>query len=276
MQKLLTIFLVSITLSACASIERLAIPENKLIDSSFAKSGNEDFVEHNFWDLFLQKFVAKDSENIVRVDYANVSEAEHSALKDYIKYLSAVDSSKLTKDAQLAYWANLYNAQTVDVILDNYPVASIRDIKDGFFDLGPWENKRLVVSGKELSLHDIEHGIVRAIWADTPEVHYILNCAAIGCPNLSEYAFTADNVNELMFQYAADYVNDPRGVEVQPDNGLVLSKIYSWYQGDFGGSESTIIEHLKIYAEPKLKAILEDSPDVEGYGYDWALNEAVN
>ncbi|MFK7831284.1 MAG: DUF547 domain-containing protein [Congregibacter sp.] len=258
----------------CGFIERLAIPDKKLIAKSLAQSGSESSVDHTAWDRFLQRYTLIDSEGVVRVDYASVTSASHKSLKDYIAELSAVDPARLTKNAQLAYWANLYNVKTVDVILDHYPVATIRNVKDGVFDLGPWEEKRLVVSELPLSLHDIEHGIVRPIWSTTPEVHYILNCAALGCPNLPQKAFTAHNVQELMRQAAVVYVNDAqRGVLTDDAGRVTLSKIYSWYRDDFGGSDASILNHLRSYAAPGLKSRLEGTEKIHEYTYNWSLND---
>jgi len=168
---------------------------------------------------------------------------------------------------------DLYNAQTENVILDHYPVDSIRDIKDGFFDLGPWDNKDLTIQGKAMSLHDIEHGVVRVLWKDTPEIHYVLNCAAAGCPNLSSVAFDGNNIEEIMQQAAYEYVNSQRGVVVFNDGSVAISKIYSWYINDFGGSETEILNHLEQYASDELKAQLSLRPIVREYFYDWSLND---
>jgi len=263
-------------LSACASVERLAIPKSALIDNSLAQSGQIDQINHTQWDQFLQTYTQSDNNGVVRVDYGRVTNGDHDALKSYITALSEVDIKSTSKDAQLAYWANLYNAETVNVILDNYPTNSIRNIKDGILDLGPWDNKRLTIAGKPTSLHDIEHGIIRPLWKDEPNIHYILNCAAAGCPNLSQGAFTADNIQERMGASAVAYVNNPRGVSVLDDGRIVASKIYSWYLGDFGGSNATVLAHLKAYAEPELKAALKARGIIDGFTYDWSLNDTAH
>jgi len=262
-----------ISLSACASVERLAIPKSTLVNASLNSAGQENQVQHAQWDQFLKTYTRQDNDGVVRVDYANVTDADHATLKSYIGDLSTIETNTLSKNAQLAYWANLYNAQTVDVILDNYPTSSIRNIKDGFFDLGPWDNKRLTIAGRPTSLHDIEHGIVRPLWAGEPNIHYILNCAAAGCPNINQGAFTADNIQGRMKAAAITYVNNERGVTVLDDGRIVVSKIYSWYLDDFGGSNAKIIAHLKTYANPELKAALEARDAIDSFAYDWSLND---
>lgn len=275
--KHLSLFFVILTLGACASLERLAIPNKSLIRQDLKTVGKHSDINHTAWNAFLQNYTQKDNQGVVRVNYARVSQHDHKSLKNYITALSNVDSKKLSRDAQLAYWANLYNATTVNVILDHYPVDSIRDIKDGFFDLGPWEDKRLEVNGAKLSLHDIEHGIVRPLWSDTPEIHYILNCAAAGCPNLSQQAYTANNIQNQMHQAAKDYVNDPlRGVVSYKDGRIVVSKIYAWYLDDFGGSQAGILDHLRQYAALDLKENLNNVQVIHAYYYDWDLNSSNN
>ncbi|MFK7838722.1 MAG: DUF547 domain-containing protein [Bdellovibrionales bacterium] len=269
--------LILIPLGACASVERLAIPDSQLINPALANTGEQTDIDHTQWDNFLKTYTAKDDQGVVRVNYANVSDTDHSTLKSYITTLSTLETSNLSKDAQLSYWTNLYNATTVNVILENYPVNSIRDIKDGLLDLGPWDDKRLTLNGRPTSLHDIEHGIIRPLWNDTPEIHYILNCAAAGCPNLAQQAYTAQNVKQLMQQAAISFINDPlRGIIVQDDGRIIISKIYSWYQDDFGGSQSTITQHLKTYANPKLKNSLAQKKSFDGLTYDWRINDKKN
>ena len=275
MPRFLIAFLCFFALTACASVERIAIPKSKLIDANFQTAGTVAKVNHKAWNTFLKTNTVKDEAGIVRVKYANVTPTQKQRLKDYIKTLSNTDHTKLSKDAQLAYWANLYNAQTVDVILDSYPVASIRKIKDRPLDLGPWDDKRLSVKGKQLSLHDIEHGIVRPLWPNEPRIHYILNCAAAGCPNLGQKAYTTQNIQQSLHDAAITYVNDPRGVTVLLNGQIQVSKIYSWYKADFGGSHEAILNHIRKYANADLKSALKDKKRIAKYEYDWSLNDAA-
>jgi len=263
-------------LEGCTSIERIAIPKNVLISSDFIQSGTKDFVSHESWSQFLSLYTQKDRQGLVRVDYSSVLPADQAKLKAYIARLENVDTKPLSSNAQLAYWANLYNATTVDVILDHYPVDSIRQIKDGVFDLGPWEDKRLTINARPTSLHDIEHGIVRAVWSSTPEIHYILNCASAGCPNLPQTAFTGDSIENAMREAATVHINDPnRGVRVGPSGHLSISKIYAWYRGDFGNSDANVLRHLSKYAKPDLRAQLKNATSIDGYFYDWSLNDTT-
>ncbi|MEP3050129.1 MAG: DUF547 domain-containing protein [Erythrobacter sp.] len=260
-------------LMGCATIERLAIPKSELLSAELQQSGTQSEISHQAWDAFLQNYSERGDDGIVRVNYAAVSDGDKQQLEAYIDSLEGQDISQFTRDAQLAYWINLYNSLTVAVILDHYPVESIRNIRNGLTDLGPWNEKRVVVNGRELSLYDIENGIVRPVWSDDPRTHYALNCAALGCPNLAPTAYTAGNIQQRLQDYAVEYVNSPRGVSVADDGSLTVSKIYSWYRGDFGGSDASIISHLREYAAPDLKRALEQSDNISRYEYDWSLND---
>lgn len=262
-------------LMGCTAIERLAIPSSELISADLREAGTQSQISHEAWSVFLQDYTKLGDDGVVRVNYSAVSGEDKQKLETYIADLSNYDASQFTRDAQLAYWINLYNALTVSVILDNYPVDSIREIRNGLTDFGPWNEKRITVNGRELSLHDIENGIVRPLWPDEPRTHYALNCAALGCPNLSQTPYTAENVNQKLQENAVAYVNDSRGVSVTANGDIVASKIYSWYRGDFGGSNEAIISHLRQYADVDLQMALEASKKVDRYAYDWALNDTA-
>lgn len=260
-------------LAGCVSIERLAIPDPVALRGFDSGGGADLGPSHDAWTMFLQRYVQLDANGVARVGYGGVSGADRAALASYIAALSSLDASTLSRAAQLAYWVNLYNATTVAVVLDHYPVDSIRSIGSGLFAIGPWGDKRLVVNGRSLSLHDIEHGIVRPLWSDRPEIHYLLNCAAVGCPNLGLRAYTATNIDAALTAAAQSFVNDPRGVTVLDGGRLRLSKIYAWYREDFGGSDSAVLDHLRRYAADDLRKQLTGLERIDSYAYDWALND---
>ncbi|MFQ5783796.1 MAG: DUF547 domain-containing protein [Alphaproteobacteria bacterium] len=231
-------------------------------------------IDHDAWDGFLKRDVVTSGDGVNRLAYARVSAADRKALDDYIARLAATPISVYDRAEQLAYWINLYNALTVWVVLDHYPVRSIRDIdiSPGLFSDGPWGRKLVTVEGEKLSLDDIEHRILRPIWRD-PRIHYAVNCASIGCPNERREAFTAANADALLTQAARDYVNHPRGAAVS-GRRLTVSSLYRWYREDFGGSDAGVIAHLRAYADPDLKAALDGVERIADDDYDWALNDA--
>jgi hypothetical protein len=252
-----------------------AAPKSKLWDYWLPHDpASTERIDHTSWDLFLKTYIIQSDDGINRVDYGKVSKEDHKALKDYITGLSNITVRKLNRPEQQAYWINLYNALTVDVILDHYPVKSIRDIdiSPGWFADGPWGKKLLTIEGVEITIDDIEHRILRPIWKD-PRIHYAVNCAAIDCPNLQIEAFTAENTEGLLNKGAMEYVNHKRGVTIK-NQKLKASSIYKWFISDFGGNDTGVIEHLKEYAHPELRTELEKIKRISGHDYDWALNDA--
>ncbi|UCE72616.1 MAG: DUF547 domain-containing protein [Nitrospiraceae bacterium] len=266
---------VVLTLSLSLHCVSYAAPKSKLWDYWLPHDpASVERIDHAVWNRFLKTYVVPGEDGINRVNYGNVSKADHENLKDYITSLSRISVRALNRAEQQAYWINLYNALTVDVILDHYPVKSIRDIdiSPGWFADGPWRKKLLTIEGMAIAIDDIEHRILRPIWED-PKIHYAVNCAAIACPNLQVEAFTAENTEELLNKGAKEYVNHKRGVTIE-DNKLKVSSIYKWFISDFGGNDEGVINHLKEYANRGLISELEKIKRISSHDYDWALNGA--
>lgn len=261
--------------SAQSRLERLAVPKSQLSDNFWTKhdAGSIIEVNHELWDAFLGKYIKTDRRGINRVAYGTVSSSDKTALKTYLKMLESVDVSTLNRDEQFAYWINLYNANTVMIALDNYPLESIRDVKKGTFDFsGPFNDKISTINSRSLTLNTIESGIVRPIWKD-PRLHYVFNCAAISCPNLGKKAYRGKTLNRQLNAAASRFVNDPRGIAIKKGK-VTASKIYFWYEEDFGGSHATILKHIRRYANNALKSRLASVKKINKFEYDWALNDA--
>ena len=238
--------------------------------ASNASSGKT--VNHDGWDALLKRYVRTDKTGLNRFAYGRMTDSDKARLSGYVNKLTKMKITGFTRDEQLAYWLNLYNSLTIKVIVDHYPVRSIRDIdiSPGIFSNGPWGRKLVRVEGRELSLDDIEHRILRPIWRD-PRIHYGVNCASIGCPNLQDRAFTGKNAGKLLNIGARQYINSPRGVSISKDK-VTVSKIYSWFPYDFGNSEKGVLLHLIKYADPKLAAQLRKLGRIHDAEYDWGLN----
>jgi uncharacterized protein DUF547 len=230
-------------------------------------------IDHGAWDRFLkQNIVVQHPSGINRVRYQAVNPDDQKSLKNYLQSLQALAISNYNRKEQKAYWINLYNALTVDLIISRFPVGSIRDINisPGLLARGPWGAKLLTIEGERLSLDDIEHRILRPIWRDN-RVHYALNYASLGSPNLQPAAYTSENSETLLEQGAREFVNHPRGVAIQ--NGkLQVSSIYVWFQEDFGHGAADLMEHWQEYAEPALAGALEKYQGGLAHDYDWRLN----
>jgi hypothetical protein len=233
-------------------------------------------IDHKAWDAFLKKYlVAPHPSGINRVSYAKVAPEDRTALVKYVRRLESVVISSYARAEQRAYWINLYNSKTVELILTRYPVKSIRDINisPGLFSSGPWGAKLMTVEGEKLSLDDIEHRILRPIWKDN-RIHYAVNCASLGCPNLQPGAYTGENTEALLDKGAREYINHPRGVIIKNEK-LHVSSIYVWFQEDFGGSAEGLMSHWAKYADKALADALQNYSGGLEHDYDWQLNDAV-
>lgn len=255
------------------SVERLFAPKADLWPRWEKNDPNSrESIDHSSWTDLLSRNVQDRSDGVNVIDYAGFSAADRAALFEYIVTLTNISISQHNRDEQLAYWINLYNALTVQVMLDHYPVDSMRDIKisPGLFAIGPWNKVLISIEGENLTLNDIEHRILRPIWRD-PRLHYVLNCASIGCPNLRDRAYPSSGMDRLLDQAAFAYVNNPRGVKIV-DGKVSVSRIYDWFISDFGGSEKTVLRHIQQFAKPKLAARLQEIGKLSGVHYDWSVN----
>ena len=273
---LLAIMIVSgvLTRPAMAAFESLFAPKAAIWERWTAHDpASKTRIDHGAWAGFLKRYVIRSADGINRVAYAKVTQADRRALDAYVGQLAAAKVNRLSRTEQRAYWINLYNALTLKVVLARYPVASIRDIdiSPGLFADGPWDRKLVTIEGTKVSLNDIEHRILRPIWRD-PRIHYALNCASLGCPNLRRDAYTAANTNALLEAGARDYINSRRGVTFD-GSSLVVSSIYVWFKPDFGGSDASVIGHLRRYAAPALGKKLVRASSIGRHVYDWRLND---
>lgn len=268
-------FLAALALVAAApaaaapiAIERQFAPKSALVDARFEASdeASATVVDHGAWAAFLSAHVVESSSGINLVRYKAVTPDVKAGLAAYIGALEATDTAGLSRKEQLAFWFNLYNAATVKLILDNPGIASIQDIKK------PWDTAVATVKGRALTLNEIEHGIIRPIAKD-PRIHYAVNCASLGCPNLARAPFTGADLDAQLGAAARSYVNHPRGVSVEGGK-VTLSKIYGWYRDDFGKDDAALFDHIRQYAEPPLAAALKGVKKATRYDYDWALNAA--
>lgn len=263
----------AIPLAGIASFEALFAPKADLWERWTAHDADSPAtIDHSAWDRLLRSYVMARDGVVNRYDYRNVSKQDRKALDAYIAGLSRLPIGRYSRPEQLAYWINLYNALTVQVVLAHYPVESIRDIdiSPGLFADGPWDKKLVTIDGEAVSLNDIEHRILRPIWRD-PRIHYAVNCASIGCPDLRKTAFTGANAEASLDAAARAFVNHPRGARVEGGE-LNVSSIYVWFQEDFGGDDRGVIAHLRQYARPALKEKLAAVSEIAAHSYDWALN----
>ncbi|MBM1104708.1 DUF547 domain-containing protein [Aurantibacter crassamenti] len=229
------------------------------IQSSFEPSQNEALYgtnDHTLWNSLLAKHV--DAEG--NVDYAGFV-ADKAKLETYLEQLNKnTPADNWTKNEKLAYYINLYNAATVKLILDNYPLKSIKDINS------PWDKKWVLVGGKKQSLGNIEHKILRKM--DEPRIHFAINCASYSCPKLVNKAFIAETMEKQLEAATLDFVNDASRNKISEDN-VQLSNIFKWYKSDFTENGS-LVDYLNKYSKTKA----QENSKISYLNYDWGLNEA--
>lgn len=222
-------------------------------------------VDHSAWDKLLKKHVNDKG----FVNYTAFKK-DYDELKKYLNMLSeSAPNDKWSKDEQLAYWINAYNAFTIQLILDNYPgITSIKDIGSKIkipFVNTPWDVKFITIGGKKMDLNNIEHGIIRKKF-DEPRIHFALVCAAKSCPPLRNEAFVADRLDKQLDEQGRDFINDKTKNNVSKDKAD-LSKILSWYGGDFT-KKMPIADWINKYSTVKL----DKNASITHMEYDWALN----
>ena len=225
-------------------------------------------VNHQPLDDLLSIYVTESPE-LREVNYSGFTQQDKQKLTRYLQYLQSLDPRNFNKNEQLAYWVNLYNGLIIKLILDNYPVTSVRKIGDGF--TGPWNIKLATIAGESITLNKIEHGILRPIWQDN-RIHYVINCASIGCPDLPLVAFSSDHIDQQLNTAAMRFVSQRKGLNIANDT-MTLSGIYTWFSDDFGDSTLDTLNHIKKFATAEQQqAITQFSGDVE-FDYNWGLNE---
>jgi len=220
---------------------------------------------HHGYDVLLQKYVVG-----LGVDYAGwvANRQDVSALRQYVTELTALDPATWNPNEQLAYWLNLYNAVTVRLILDNYPLESIKDL-GGFLKKSPWKRELVSVAGRDLSLNDIENEIIRPTFQD-PRIHFALNCASVGCPPLKAGAYFPATLSEHLDAACRRALNEEQWVRVE-NNQVFLTKIFEWYADDFKQDGGSILGFISGYRDTDL---VEGEFEVKIMDYDWSLNEA--
>ena len=215
------------------------------LDQRFAthSSDSELEIDHSEWQVILDDYLVSDTESGVNLfDYEGLLDDGREPLDDYIEALEDTDPLTLNEQEQKAYWINLYNSLTAQLILNNYPLASITNLGSNPLEFGPWNEVSTEINGFELSLNDIEHRIIRPKFNDY-RIHFAVNCASIGCPNLATEVFVADSLDEQLDQAATEYLIHPRGISFEDDQ-LHLSTLFEWYADDFGEVRAAFWQHL--------------------------------
>ncbi|MEB8346687.1 DUF547 domain-containing protein [Flavobacteriaceae bacterium KMM 6898] len=210
--------------------------------------------DYSTWDKLLKKYVDNDG----NIDYTNFRK-EIGLLNKYLEQQAKNPVSDYeTIESKLVYYINLYNAATVKLILDNYPIGSIKDLKR------PWNREVVTLQGKQLSLGDIEHNILRKM--EEPRIHFAINCASNSCPKLLNEAFTVEKLEEQLENSARSFVNDTKRNIITKEQAM-LSQIFKWFKKDFT-DEMSLTEYINQYSTIKIT----EETDIKYINYDWSLN----
>lgn len=216
------------------------------------------------WTTLLQKYAAPEG---VRYQAWKSSKADLASLQTITDKIASAQPEKWSRDQQLAFYINAYNAWTIHLVLEKYPLKSIRDVAPLF---GFFTRKSITVASEKISLNHLEKEIIIKKFQE-PRIHTAINCASTSCPPLIKEAFTAANLDAKLTETFKDFVNNnPLGVRVEPAKKTVfISSIFKWYADDFkpaGGDIAYINRFRKEKLTPDLKVKYEE--------YDWSLNEA--
>ncbi|WP_109098103.1 DUF547 domain-containing protein [Aquimarina sp. AU58] len=217
---------------------------------------SQNSFDHILWDQALLLNVSDDG----KVDY-NGFMRDSSQLYRYFKQLSDnPPQENWTREEKLAYWINAYNAYTIKLVIDSYPLKSIKDLED------PWGKKFFKIDGVWYSLGELEHKILRKF--GDPRIHFAINCASISCPVVWNRAYTADNLNSALDSQTEKFINDPTRNTITKDK-VIVSKIFSWYKRDFKVNGGDVKDFINRYAAIKI----EKQPKKGYKEYNWGLNE---
>ncbi|HWN42991.1 MAG TPA: DUF547 domain-containing protein [Thermoanaerobaculia bacterium] len=203
---------------------------------------------------------------------------DKAALDRLRQQMAAVDVASLSRPEQLAYWINLYNVNVVGVVVDNYPVESIRDVStDPIVRLNVFKKPYVRIKGGTLSLDDVEHKKIREPFKD-PRIHFAINCAAESCPPIRPEPFVGSRISQQLDDQARMFLNGPMGVRLAEDGSelvLHVTKIMDWFKDDFEQWGGGTIPFLKKHLSPdKVKRIgAAKKVEIEFDDYSWKLND---
>jgi hypothetical protein len=223
---------------------------------------------HSEYDRLLKKYVS-----VAGTDYRAWTEnaPDRGALREYLAEMEKSSPSRLPRSEALAYWINLYNAATLHLVLEHYPVKSIRDIGGALSS--PWKQEVVKVDGRSFTLDQIENEVIRPSFLE-PRIHFALNCAARSCPPLRAEAFTGESLDTQLEEQTVAFLADPKSNSLDENGTLRLSKLFDWFEDDFREAKGSVVEFVAPYF-PALTAAGSKPPKIEHEDYDWSLNEAA-
>lgn len=231
----------------------------------FGQQVQAEPVSHALLTELLQKHVAANG----KVNYKGIIR-DSLQLNQYLKQLSDNPPQKnWSREDQLAYWINAYNAFTLQLIIRHYPLESIKDIGSKIkipFVNTPWDIKFIRIGKERFDLNNIEHDFLRGKLKE-PRIHFAIVCASVSCPRLLNEAYTANRIHQQLDEQARSFINDKSRNRVAA-NAAQLSQIFNWFRGDFTRN-STLTEFINRYASVKINR----NAKITYLNYNWNLNE---
>ncbi len=230
----------------------------------FFNSTAQEHLKHEKWTALLTKYVDVEG----HVNYAGFKKDE-TALDEYLAVLSANHPQDTwDKDDILAFWINAYNAFTVKLIVKNYPVKSIKELGGAIYKVNTaWDIKFIKIGDEVYDLNNIEHGIIRKEFSE-PRIHFAVNCASVSCPRLRNEAFVGSRIEEQLDDQARYFINNPVKNKITK-KCAELSKIFTWFKGDFTANGGSVEDFINKYSEIKITKKTKG----KSLDYDWNLNE---
>lgn len=255
-----------------------AAPKSELIEFwDDTESSSAMQINHGPWQEILSTYVDDThSSGINRFDYAAVTPEDARKLKRYLAYLEKMEPRQLNKAESFAYWMNMFNAILVDRVVDTFQSGSNRAINriigGGVRNIG-WAKDTVEVAMQEISLNDIEHGILRPIWKD-PRVHFAMAACTLGGGNILKTAYNGENNEQLLEEARVKFMEHPRAVRVE-GNRIVLNSVFDWYRDDFGSSKNAVLNYVRENTSDEVRQAMRGLSRVS-YEYDWDLNSPGN
>lgn len=250
--------------------EQLDVSNNEKVqiveeETSIDVNRNEIFHKHKLWEELTRSYVTEAG----FVNYKGFI-TDSVKLNKYLDLLSKNHPNDTwTSNERKAFWINAYNAFTIKLIVDNYPVKTIKDLGGSIYKVNtPWDIKFIQIGEEEYDLNNIEHGILRDQWKD-PRIHAAVNCASVSCPALMKGAFTADKLDVQLDAQMKRFILDKSKNQISKDQ-LKLSKIFKWFTGDFKDISPDVISYINKFSEVQVS---EDA-HIDYFEYDWNLNDA--
>lgn len=265
--RILTAIVISVCLSAGGRCE--AGPKVFLGIKNVPEPISMDQVDHSAWTQLLQKHV--DPAGNVNYRAWHASPPDQQQLDQYLLALSAASSSiAASKESQLAFWINAYNAVTIKGMLREYPTTSIRNHTAKLFGYNIWNDLQLYVGGNPISLNDIEHKVLRKM--NEPRIHFAIVCASKSCPRLMNEAYLGTKLEQQLNLNAKHFFSQPENFRFD-GNTVTLSAILDWFGEDFGPNNAAVIRRiLPLLPDNAAQSIAPDRVNIRYAEYDWSLN----